>query len=86
MGRNNSRSIETKIRRLTREIRQIDEFFYEIDKDADRAFYAGMLERKRDDMVRSIVLQLHTAIEDVLTSWITCRVLGIKIEEREKRE
>jgi hypothetical protein len=82
---NNSKSVETKIRRLTREIREIDEFFYETDKDADRAFYAGMLERKRDDMVRSIVLQLHTAIEDVLTSWITCRVLGIGIEEKDKR-
>jgi hypothetical protein len=82
---NKSRSVETKIRRLTREIRKIDEFFYETEKDATRALYAGMLERKRDDMVRSAVLQLHTAIEDVLTSWITCRVLGIRMEEQEKR-
>jgi hypothetical protein len=82
---NKSKSVETKIRRLTREIREIDEFFYETDKDADRAFYAGMLERKRDDMVRSVVLQLHTAIEDVLSSLIICRVLGIRIEERDKR-
>lgn len=85
MDWNNSRSIETKIRRLTREIRKIDDFFYGTDKDASRDLYAGMLERKRDDMVRSAVLQLHTAIEDVLTSWITCRVLGIRMEEREKR-
>jgi hypothetical protein len=82
---NNTRSVETKIRRLTREIRKIDEFFYETEKDSNRALYAGMLERKRDDMVRSAVLQLHTAIEDVLTSLITCRVLGIRMEEREKR-
>lgn len=80
-----SKSLETKIRRLTREIRNIDDFFYGTNKDTSRTLYAGMLERKRDDMVRSAVLQLHTAIEDVLTSWITCRVLGIKIEEKEKR-
>jgi hypothetical protein len=81
---NNSRSVETKIRRLTREIKKIDEFFYETKKHASRTLYAGMLERKRDDMVRSAVLQLHTAIEDILTSWITCRVLGIRMEEQEK--
>jgi hypothetical protein len=80
-----SRSIETKIRRLTHEIRKIDEFFYETNKDASRDLYAGMLERKRDDMVRSAVLQLHTAIEGVLTSWITCRVLGIRMEEQGER-
>jgi hypothetical protein len=80
-----SRSLETKIRRLNREIRKIDDFFYGTNKDVNRTLYAGMLERKRDDMVRSAVLQLHTAIEDVLTSWITCRVLGIRMEEQEKR-
>jgi hypothetical protein len=85
VDRSNSRSVETKIRRLTCEIRKIDEFFYGTNKDASCALYAGMLERKRDDMVRSAVLQLHTAIEDLLTSWITCRVLGIRMEDREKR-
>jgi hypothetical protein len=85
VDRSNNRSVETKIGRLTREIRKIDDFFYGTNKDASRALYVGMLERKRDDMVRSAVLQLHTAIEDVLTFWITCRVLGIKMEEQEKR-
>lgn len=85
MDRSNSRSIETKIRRLTREIRKIDDFFYETNKNASRDLYVGMLDRKRDDMVRSVVLQFHTAIEDVLTSSITCRVLGIRREEQEKR-
>lgn len=85
MYSNNSRTVETKIRQLTREIREIDEFFYEGNKDSDRYLYASMLERKRDDIVRSAVLQMHTAIEDILTSWITCRVLGIKLEERGKR-
>jgi hypothetical protein len=85
VDRGKSRSVETKIRRLTREIRKIDEFFYGTNKDASRDLYAGMLERKRDDMVRSVVLQLHTAVEDVLTSWINCRVLGIRMEEQKKR-
>jgi len=51
----NPRSTEAKIARLTREIAEIDEFFYKVK---DRLPYAGMLERKRDDMVRSTVLQL----------------------------
>jgi len=41
-----------------------------------------MLEHKRDDVVRSAVLQLHTAIEDLLTHYIACTVLGVKAEER----
>jgi hypothetical protein len=80
-----SRSVEAKIRRLTREIMKIDDFFYGTNKDDSRTLYAEMLDRKRDDMVRSVVLQLHTAIEDVLTSWITIRVLGIRMEEQEKQ-
>ena len=63
MGRSNPRSVETKIKRLTREIAQIDEYFYQPDKQ-DRVAYAGMLERKRDDVVRSAVLQMHTACVD----------------------
>ena len=70
---------------MTREIAKIDKFFYRSEENSDRDLYAGMLERKRDDMVRSAVLQLHTAIEDVLTSLITCRVLGIRSDERVKR-
>jgi len=56
----NSRSVETKIRRLTRKISKIDEFFYGSKKVTDRILYAGMLERKRDDLVCSAVLQLYT--------------------------
>lgn len=70
------RSIQARVRRLTREISEIDDFFYGgIAGDSNRLF---MLERKRDDVVRSAVLQLHTAVEDLLTSWITCRVLGVR--------
>ena len=39
-----------------------------------------MLERKRDDMIRSAVLQMHTAIEDLLNAHIICRILNAKPE------
>jgi hypothetical protein len=58
MDWNNPRSVATKIKRLTREIEEIDQYFYHFEKDGDPVQYASMLERKRDDMVRSAVLQL----------------------------
>jgi hypothetical protein len=72
----NPKTVEAAIRRLTREIEEIDRFFYKVNEIDDRASYAHMLERKRDDMVRSAVLQLHTAIEDLLNSYIAMNVLG----------
>jgi hypothetical protein len=81
----NPRSIETKIRRLTREIAKINDVFYNVKETEDRVLYAGMLERKRDDMVRSAVLQMHTAIENLLNSCIVCRALSIKPEDRTRR-
>ena len=80
-----TRSVEAKIARLTREIVAIDQFFYEGDKGKDPSQYAGMLERKRDDIVRSTVLQLHTAIEDFLNLLIICRVLNVKSEKRARK-
>src|SRR5262249_15307993 len=69
--------IEGKIKRLTRELNEIDQYFYsEADSDG-RANYAFMLERKRDDIVRSVVLQLHTAIEDLLNGYLISNVLQI---------
>lgn len=81
----NAKSIEGRIRRLEREIAEIDQYFYGSNKRPDRHLYAGMLERKRDDMVRSAVLQLHTAIEDLLDYLITCRILEANAEDRAKR-
>ena len=78
----NPRSLEAKITRLTREIAEIDEFFYRASENKDRDLYAGMLERKRDDMVRSAVLQMHTAIENLLNSQIICCILNVKPETR----
>jgi hypothetical protein len=77
-----SRSVKAKITRLTREIGEIDDFFYKV-KEPD--LYASMLERKRDDRVRSTVLQIHTAIEDLLNSFIICRVLNAKPDERSRK-
>jgi len=71
--------------RLTREIAKIDNVFYNLNETKDRELRAGMLERKRDDMVRSAVLQMHTAIEDLLNSCIVCRTLNVKPEDRRRR-
>ena len=72
----NPKSIEAAIKRLTREIEQIDNFFYASNLEDDRLLYAGMLERKRDDMVRSAVLQMHTAIESLLNLCIVFKITG----------
>ena len=84
MTRPNSRIVEANIARLNRELEDIDQYFYQINRTQDRFLHASMLERKRDDIVRSAVLQLHTSIEDLLTSYITCTVLGVKPEQRVK--
>ena len=83
MDSHNPRSVETKIKRLTREIEQIGEYFYQPDRH-DRVGYAFMLERKRDDVVRSVVLQMHTSIEDLLTKSILCQFLQAP-EDRVRR-
>ncbi len=72
----NPRNVEAAIKRLTREIDEFDRYFYGRHEQGDRVAYAGMLERKRDDMVRSAVLQLHTAIEDMLNAVISRLVTG----------
>jgi hypothetical protein len=72
----NPKRVEAAIKRLTREIEQIDAIFYGVNENERRHLYAGMLERKRDDMVRSAVVQMHTAIEDLLDQHITYKILG----------
>jgi hypothetical protein len=76
----NARSLETKIARLTREIAEIEEFFYTTHENRDRVLYADRLEHKRDDIVRSAVLQVHTAIDDILNAHIACRLLNSTLE------
>jgi hypothetical protein len=72
----NPKRVEAAIKRLTREIEEIDTFFYKVNEDDERHLHAGMLERKRDDIVRSAVLQIHTAIEDILDQHITFAITG----------
>ena len=85
MNWSNPRSVEAKITRLTREIEEIDQFFYGGNENEDRDIYAGMLERKRDDTVRSAVSQMHMAIEDLLNTQIICHILNVKSENRKSK-
>jgi len=72
----NPKRVERANKRLTREIAEIDEVLY-APGDDNLVLRAGMLERKRDDAVRSAVLQMHTSIEDLLTSLILYCALDI---------
>jgi hypothetical protein len=76
--------LRRKIRRLEREIASIDEMFYLPEKHGDAAQHAGMLERKRDDIIRAAVLQLHTSIEDILNEQIMCHILDVPAHQRMK--
>jgi hypothetical protein len=71
-----------KIRRLQKEISQIDAIVYDVPGDA--AQRCSMLEHKRDDVVRGVILQLHTAIEDLLDVWLKSYLLGVPAEMRNK--
>jgi hypothetical protein len=74
--------LKRKIGKLKREIAEIDEAFYVLNERADLTGHASMLERKRDDVIRGAVLQLHTSIEDILNSMIMCRILGVSANKR----
>jgi hypothetical protein len=76
--------LRRKIRRLEREITAIDEMFYLTERDGDPNQHAAMLERKRDDIIRSAVLQLHTSIEDVLNEQLMCHILRVPAHKRMK--
>jgi len=69
--------VKRKIKRLEREIAEIDKAFYLFESDGDPEQHSSMLERKRDDMIRAAVLQIHTSIESVLDEHIMCRVLEV---------
>ncbi len=79
------RTVERTIKRLTKEIAELDELFYGTHRTSDRFLYASMLEHKRDDFVRGAVLQLHTSIEDILSELISSALLGIKPRQRLRR-
>jgi hypothetical protein len=81
----NGITLKRKIARLERELKEIDRFFYLSEERSDPGQHASMLERKRDDIVRSVVLQLHTATEDVLNDMLMCEILKAKAETRLKK-
>jgi hypothetical protein len=68
--------LEQAIKRLNKEIDEIGAAIY-APSDKEPVRVAAMLERKRDDIVRSAVLQLHTKIEDLLTSLMLYCALGV---------
>jgi hypothetical protein len=81
-GSARERYYNRKIRRLQKEISQIDAIVYEVPGDTEER--CSMLERKRDDVIRGVVLQLHTAIEDLLDVWLQSYLLGVPAEKRNK--
>jgi hypothetical protein len=78
--------IEGKIKRLTRELNEIDQYSYPGADSDERTNYVSMLERKRDDRVRSVVLQLHTSIEDLLNLYLISNVLRISDPTKRSRK
>jgi hypothetical protein len=74
--RKSPKRIEQTIKRLNKEIEEIDAASYSSGNDKPMLVVA-MLERKRDDIVRSAVLQVHTKIEDLLTTLMLYCALGI---------
>src|SRR5262249_51378421 len=66
-------------------IGQIESFLYDLDAQDEQIGVAALLEHKRDDLVRAAVLQIHTAIEDLLTQIILYCTLGITKEEYKNR-
>ena len=56
----------------------MDRLLYGINEQDDRFLYAGMLEHKLDDFVRGAVLQMHTAIENILDGTIENTLLGVR--------
>jgi len=69
-------TIEGNIRRLEQELEEIDSFLYRSNEHDDRYLHQDQLEHKRDDVVRSAVLQMHTSIEDLLNVDLQVRILG----------
>src|ERR1700719_1468882 len=72
----NPKRVQQVIKRLNKEIAEIDDAIYSSGESEPR-LVAAMLERKRDDIVRSAVLQVHTKIEDLLTTLMLYCALGI---------
>ena len=78
------KTVQKTIRRLREEIDDLDKALYDPSDDDPFAVW-GMLERKRDDMVRAAVLHLQMSIEDLLTRLIHMAVLDIHDRKQKHR-
>jgi hypothetical protein len=74
--RKNPKRAERTIKRINKEIAEIEAASYSSD-EGEPMLVAAVLRRKRDDIVRSAVLQVHTKIEDLLTTLMLYCALGI---------
>lgn len=77
-------TVQKTIRRLQGEIADLDKALYDPGGDDPLAVW-GVLERKRDDMVRAAVLHLQMSIEDLLTRLIHMAVLDIHDRKQKRR-
>jgi hypothetical protein len=66
-----------KARFLRREIEDIQSYFYSLSDRKDLESQCFFLNLQRQDVVRGIVLQLHLALEDLISHWLKYRLLGI---------
>jgi hypothetical protein len=82
--RRNTERMQEAISGLNIEIEMIDHAIY-APGDSDPRIVEAVLERKRDDIVRSAVLQLHTKIEDLLTQLIMYCALDITDTKKKHR-
>lgn len=79
-------AVTRKIRRITRDIVSLERIMYGSHDQEDQVLCAGMLEHRRDDVVRGAVLQMHTAIENVLTEMIEDRLLSVPPGNQKRRD
>jgi hypothetical protein len=69
-----------QVSRLRKELKDLEADFFHFDpNDLADEFYA--LKRKKEHLIRSIVLELHLGIEDLLKTLLICAVVlpdGVK--------
>ena len=70
-------AIEGRIKRVSTEIEEIESYFYGgTREDIETRLY--LLQLKRENVIRSIVLELHLALEDLITSWLKSYLLNCR--------
>ncbi|HEX4920458.1 MAG TPA: hypothetical protein VFV92_06930, partial [Candidatus Bathyarchaeia archaeon] len=67
--------LQTDIRRLSREIKEIESTIYGPTGDLYNQRF--LLQLKRNHAIRGVVLELHLAIEDLLDGWLKSYLLAV---------